>query len=47
MLDMAIYFLELEQTTGALNDTRKGMILLVFRLLLCHVMLQQFIVLNL
>jgi len=37
MLNMAIYFLELEQTTGAYeDDTRKGMILLVFRLLLCH-----------
>ena len=34
MLDMIIYFLELEQATVRLLKTRKGMILLVFRLLL-------------
>ena len=36
MLNMAIYFffLKLEQRTGNLHETRKGMILLVFRLLL-------------
>ena len=35
MLNMAIYFfLELEQRSGNLHETRKGMILLVFRLLL-------------
>ena len=39
MLNMAIYFLELELTTGDLNETRKGTMLLVFRLLLCHVTL--------
>ena len=34
MLDMIIYFLELEQATVRLLKTRKGMILLVFLLLL-------------
>ena len=34
MLDMIIYFLELEQATGRLNNTRKGMILIVYLLLL-------------
>ena len=34
MLDMIIYFLELEQATVRLLKTRKNMILLVFRLLL-------------
>ena len=38
MLDMIIYFLDLEATARLLK-TRKGMILLVFRLLLCHVTL--------
>jgi len=34
MLDTIIYFLELEQATGRLFETRKDMIVIVFLLLL-------------
>ena len=38
-----IHFLELAEARSQLLDTKKGMVLLVFRLLLCRVMLQHFI----
>ena len=43
MLNMIICFLELDEANAQLRETRKGMILFVFRLLVSHVMLQNFI----
>ena len=37
MLNMIICFLELDEANAQLRETRKGMILFVFRLLVSHV----------
>jgi len=44
MLNMIIYFLELDDAKTQLRETRKGAILFGFRLMWCYVLLKQFAV---